>query len=201
MTDRTYLVREVRADLEARGIYQAALPDGNRAAWEITARVVWACRHEGARLVVKTAGQNGYTFHDIRYSHDAIAFPTGWVDCLIGAGPPDNQNEPGWGWHDGAISGPTADPFDLDAGLSPLPGPIPPEVPLPEPEPEVPPHDWSALTALLTEAADRLSLIEHGQEQFLSRLIMINAELAKIQATQAKGVGGRVLYGNVRLTP
>ena len=116
------LLEQIKRDLLARGII-APNPTDNRAPFEIISRLAWALRGQGARLLRKAPAQNGYTIESgphagERYSHDAISFPDGWVDCLANAGPPANENRPVWGWTD-AVRDPnnasTAEPFDLDA--------------------------------------------------------------------------------------
>jgi hypothetical protein len=120
--NQTALIEQIKSDLVARGIIPAN-PNDNRAPFEILSRLAWALRGQGARLIRKNPGQNGYTvesgpFAGQRFSHDAISFPDGWVDCLASAGPPANENRPNWGWTD-QLRDPnaanTAEPFDPDA--------------------------------------------------------------------------------------
>jgi hypothetical protein len=109
--DQTVLVKRIKDELIAKG----KTFNTNCDAFEITGRVAWALRDQGARLIVKTPGQNGCTWtNGVRYSHDAIAFSDGWVDCLVSAGPPLNTNGPSWSWTAGPSTGPLAEPFDLD---------------------------------------------------------------------------------------
>jgi hypothetical protein len=130
--NQTALVEQIKAELLARGIIPPN-PTDNRTPFEIVSRLAWALRGQGARLIRKGPAQNGYTVErgphaGERYSHDAISFPDGWVDCLASAGPPANENRPVWGWTD-AVRDPsnpnTAEPFDPDAaavvGMAPAP--------------------------------------------------------------------------------
>jgi len=113
--NQTALVKRIKDELLAKGQTFTTNCD----AFEITGRVAWALRDHGAKLIVKTPGQNGCTWtNGVRYSHDAIAFSDGWADCLASAGPPLNTNAPSWGWTAGPSTGPLAEPFNLDDSLS-----------------------------------------------------------------------------------
>lgn len=139
--NQTALLGQIKTDLLARGIIPQN-PTDNRTPFEITSRLAWALRGQGARLIRKASGQNGYTVESgpragERYSHDAISFPDGWVDCLASAGPPANENRPAWGWTD-AVRDPnsanTAEPFDPDAAAV-APAAVPQVAPTPQPAP------------------------------------------------------------------
>lgn len=148
MTNEKALVEGVKADLEARGIYQVALEDGNRAPFEITARVAWKLRKKGARLFLKHAPQNRYAYNGVEYGIDAISFPDGWVDVLAKAGPPANQNRPAWLWHEHEEprdDDELAEPFDLDAVNAPSEEPPPVEEPPADEPAELPPADPQTL--------------------------------------------------------
>ena len=111
ISDQTALVKRIKDELIAKGQTFASNCD----AFQITGRVAWALRTQGAQLIVKTPGQNGCTWtNGVRYSHDAIAFSDGWVDCLEGAGPSLNTNKPSWQWHAAPTTGPLAAPFNFD---------------------------------------------------------------------------------------
>ena len=110
--DQTALVKKIKDELIAKGQTFTTNCD----AFQITGRVAWALRDQSAMLIVKTPGQNGCTWtNGVRYSHDAIAFSDGWVDCLGSAGPPLNTNQPSWQWHSNLITAPLAAPFTLEA--------------------------------------------------------------------------------------
>lgn len=115
------LVERIKQELERRGIIPSPQSTNEHAA-AITWRVAWQMRDDGARLIPKAPGENGAT-HPTRgrFSHDAIAFPDGWVDCLASAGPPANENRPVWQWKPGRFPT-TAAPWDLDEELAPAPG-------------------------------------------------------------------------------
>lgn len=104
------LVAEIKNWLVARGQKW----ETNEDAAQITWRVAYAMRDKGAKLIVKAPTQNGAVYQGVKYSHDAIAFPNGWVDCLVSAGPDKNLNIPAWG---ATGTDPTArlvPPFDIN---------------------------------------------------------------------------------------
>lgn len=100
-------------------------------AFEITRRVAWLLRAEGAQLVGKTDAQNGCVFGTRKYSHDVIAFPTGWRDILHSAGPPANVNEPAWDLTGTSPDAPLYAPFE--SGGVVVPPILPPVVTVPPP--------------------------------------------------------------------
>ena len=129
------LVAQIKAELVANGQTFTT----NEDAFEITRRVAWALREQGAMLIGKRANQNGAVFQGRKYSHDALAFLTGWIDLLERAGPPDNLNRPVW---NATGTDPTAalySPIDPNTA----PAPVPP-VPVPAPPPIPPPDDLQA---------------------------------------------------------
>lgn len=214
MTDRTYLVAEIKAALEVRGQTWRT----NEDAFEITARVAWALRWEGARLVGKRPEQNGALYRGVKYSHDAIAFPSGWIDCLGAAGPPANANTPRWAATAVDLSAQLWAPLDLGTAEPPVVDPPiairPPDGP-PSP-PSAPPQNLDAIAValaglamevsllreLLTERAGVLQLDEavlHG------RYALIEAQLRTLAQTQAQGLTGRIGTGvfntTITLTP
>ena len=141
------LVVTIKADLEARGQTWKTNCD----AFQITGRVAWALRNHGALLIKKHQPQNGcYAVNNAPgVSHDAIAFPDGWVDCLVDAGPPENRNVPAWGWHPSAAPPPPTSvvaPWDLDAGVV-IPPPLEPPPPPPPETTSAPLPDLSKLPA------------------------------------------------------
>src|SRR6266571_2115643 len=118
MRDNTDVVAKVKADLEARGVNLT----GPCGAFEITRRVAWALRDEGAGVLAKPSGNNCHGF-----SVDVVVFRDGtWVDCLINA---ENQNTPAWQVGTTKLDpnvwvAPT-DPGDTPAPPGPGPAPAP----------------------------------------------------------------------------
>lgn len=120
-TDHTALVAIIKQALEDRGVSLFG-PDG---AFEITKRVAWDLRDDGAGLLAKSTGNDAHGF-----AVDIIAYPTGaYVDCLIDAG---GVNTPAWQIHSDVIDPsrwrPPSDPGDV---LAPPAPPVDPPVPLP----------------------------------------------------------------------
>lgn len=144
--NQTALVSAIKRDCLIRGIIGVE-QTSNREPFEIVARVAWHLRSAGALLLRKSPSQNGYTIErgshtGLRVSHDSLAFPDGWVDCLANAGPPSNVNAPAWQWHDSAAppESTTVGPWNIDAELA---GPI--DLPPPPPTPPTPQPDESGL--------------------------------------------------------
>jgi hypothetical protein len=168
--NQTAELSQIKNDLLARGVIPQN-PADNRTAFEIVSRLAWALRGQGAKLIRKNPGQNGYTVESgphagERYSHDALSFPDGWVDCIANAGPPSNENRPSWGWTN-AVRDPNApnlgDPFDPDAGAAVVTHP-------PDPQSEVTPTQnqpgpvASGDAAALAQIAALLSDMRAAQE-------------------------------------
>jgi hypothetical protein len=85
MRDNTDVVTKVKNDLAARG-FEFSGPCG---AFQITRRVAWALRDEGAGLLSKPSGNNCEGF-----AVDVIVYKDGtWVDCLINS---ETENRPAW---------------------------------------------------------------------------------------------------------
>lgn len=169
--NQTAELERIKNDLLARGVIPQN-PTDNRTAFEIVSRLAWALRGQGAKLFRKNPGQNGYTVESgphagERYSHDALSFPDGWVDCIANAGPPSNENRPSWGWtntgRDPNASN-LADPFDPDAGAVVVPTPDPHvDVVQPQPQPVPVPVD-SGAAAVLAQIAALLQDLKAAQE-------------------------------------
>jgi hypothetical protein len=161
------LVALIKAELEAKGQTWTT----NEDAFQITARVAWAMRHQGAQLVMKRPEQNGADWHGARYSHDAIAFPDGWIDCLASAGPPANENRPVWDLT-GRSTAALVDPFDLDAAPDPKPDPDPD----PDPQPIGLIARLDAMERALAMLLTDFDLIGVQQEQILTKQDQILAK-------------------------
>ena len=184
------LVADIKAQLVAKGQTFTTNCD----AFQITGRVAWALRDRGAMLIKKSAAQNGCVlaagpFTGQKVSHDAIAFPDGWVDLLVSAGPPANVNGPAWDWHDAAAPPPTTVllPYDLDAG-QPLPVNEDDEEPG-EDEP-IDPTLYETLTAI----ALQLKAIPKALQAQAADLDAIKMALAQIRERQEDGLTGALAY-------
>ena len=188
----TALVAQIKDDLIRRRV----IPDPQRDngdSFEITGRLAWALRQRGAKLIGKSSpAQNGWTIPDgpsagQRVSHDAVAFPDGWVDLLASAGPPSNENRPVWQWHTEPPAGFFIEPYDLDALIT---KPEEPE------EPEQPDGGGSV------PLPDLLAMIQSAVATSLKAdMEGIKVDLLEIRKTQARGLTGRVLGYTATFTP
>jgi hypothetical protein len=120
MSDHLDVVARIKSELEARGQKW----ETNCDAAQITFRVAWELRGEGARLIEVSEAANHCLWEGRFYSFDKIAFPDVWVDILGSAGPPKNSNNPQWDTN--VTKGPNTlwPPFDLDAHTEPPPPPV-----------------------------------------------------------------------------
>ena len=167
-------------------------------------RVAWQLRAQGAKLFRKTEAQNGCTWGGQRFSHDAIAFPTGWADLLVSAGPPANVNGPDWQWHPGAIAveDPAlfAPPFDLDPAppIGTPPIVIPPVIAPPVALPPLPAFDACAaqIALLRGELAVVNANITAGREENRGFFARLAGEWKRILGV-ASLIGGGILTGRV----
>jgi len=195
MTDRTYLVAEVKQDLIARGVIPSP-QTSNEHAFLITAATAWRLRHDGAKLTRKASGNN-HRYRGVDYSIDAVTFLDGWVDCLIKGGPPANLNTPSWQWHPAGPPAPgtVAEPFDLEAVAPPVEDP-----PVDEPvaDPVAAPPIAGDLVNLSLQLANLARYVQLLAQQFqgindsLARdRGLIATQLAALQATQARGLTNR----------
>lgn len=190
--------------LEARGQTFTT----NEDSFEITGRVAYALRQEGAMLIAKTPEQNGAVVGPHKYSHDSIAFVKGWIDCLRSAGPPDNLNEPVWNptGRSGAL---LVAPFDQDAGTV-----EPPDEPPVDPPPIlIPPDDRVGLLletlAAIVAQNTRIMADVRGLRDDLRQLADIKGldvrvvvdGLARMEAQLAKGLVGSVFGARITLKP
>lgn len=116
MADHRDLVARIKAELEARGQKW----ENNCNAWQITARVAWELRDEGARLIEVSEAANHCLWDGRFYSIDKIAFPGVWVDILGSAGPPLNLNNPQWDTNVSIGSNTLWPPFNLDPVVPPV---------------------------------------------------------------------------------
>lgn len=109
--------------------------------FEVTKRVVWELRGEGAGFLVKTGAQNKCnernTTDSPGYGVDIVMYRDGTVIDILGSGA-EGPNTPHWmtlepsppeSWR------PPFDPGDTPSPLPPLPDPTPVPDPLPDPGP------------------------------------------------------------------
>jgi len=181
------LVELTKAALVAQG--QAFTT--NCDAFQITARVAWVLRSEGATLIKKSAAQNGCVYLGQKYSHDALQFADGWADLLASAGPPANINTPTWQWTAGATN--TADatkfaaPVDLDAGAPVIPPVVSPPV-----DPPLPPQVLTELVAKLFMEVQQLRL---NTEALMAALAQVRAEQSDSRVRWSHGLTGELFRG------
>jgi len=189
------LVQLTKAALVAKG--QAWTTNCDAA--QITFRVAWVLRAEGAMLIRKSAAQNGCVWNGVKYSHDALQFPDGWADLLGSAGPPANVNTPSWQWTAGATN--TADatkyapPFDPDAGSAP---PVVTPPPVVDPPPPLPPQVLTELVAKLFLEVQQLRL---NTEALMDALAKVRAEQSDSRIAHAHGLQGSLFGYPVVLKP
>jgi len=197
-------VELIKHDLIKRGI----LPEPqttNDHALAITARVAWVTRDQGAMLIRKSSAQNGAWLtirgERVKVSHDAIAYPDGWVDCLVGAGPPQNTNGPTWQWHPDTSPASVVAPVDLDAGLVGEP-PSPPSPP-PVPVEELP--TLTELALAVTLLAEDVRGLRKDLEKLNSVIELdvqaLGTSLVRIEDMQKRGLSGSVFGAKIRLVP
>jgi len=192
--DHTDVVRHVKADLEQRGVSLV----GPCGAFEITRRVAWALRAEGAGLLSKPGGNMCR-----EYATDIVAYRDGTiVDMLVkGGGAEDAQgnpiagtgNEPAW-----QINPVKVDPARwrapwevldgvVDVPVVPVPGPL-------EPPPGPPEPDGFDLAGTLMGLGFQL-------QQINEKLDAHAAELADVKARQQRGLRGTLFGYSLTLTP
>lgn len=157
MRDNSDVVARVKADLEARGVNLS----GPCGAFEITRRVAWALRDQGAGLLRKPTGNNC-----MGYSVDVIMFTDGtWVDCLINA---ETENRPAW-----QIGADKLDPVRFQAATEVDVG----QAPAPTPAPTVP-VEANAVERLIDAAGD----IIVGLEEVVSATDRLMNEIRSLRA-------------------
>ena len=136
MSDHGDVVAAVKADLVARGVDLSGVK-----AFEITKRVAWALRAEGAGVYFKNYGN----MTPDGYAVDIIEYPDGsYVDILGDAG---GANTPAWG-----IAPDKLDPGKYRPAFDP--GDTPAPQPQPEPQPPAPSVD---VQAIVNDAVARIN--------------------------------------------
>lgn len=177
------LVEATKAALVAKGQTFTTNCD----AFQITGRVAWALKDQGAQLLTKTDAQNGCVWQGRKYSHDVITFATGWADLLRSAGPPANVNEPDWQC---TASGPSAGavaPIDLDAGSAPVVTPPPVDPPI------VPPP--AVLLELLGRVLLDLQQLRAEQAGTTDALAKVRSDLTDLRILWSHGLTGEIFRG------
>jgi hypothetical protein len=204
MTDHTYVVAEIRAALVARGV----LLIGPCGAFEITKRVAWALREEGAGLLLKNGGNNC-----VGYAVDIIAYRDGTiVDILVNGGGdedpsgnaiPGTGNGPAWNVNTEKVD-PTrwAAPFPVDAD----PGtPAPPQIPLPPAAPDADVQQLEAIAAALVDLAREITLQREELRTLTKALTLDRAVILKglqdLYGVQARGLRGSLFGYSIVLKP
>lgn len=158
----TDLVALVKADLEARGVQVTGSVAG---AFEVTKRVAWQLRAEGAGLLLKPAGENIVTWQGQSFSASRICYPDGRLVKILTDVPTTN----GPSWQDNG----TVDRRLYVAAIDPDPAPVVVEEPDPIVEPL--PDPFLALHAKL----DALKVqSDANTEKILTRIteVVENAE-------------------------
>lgn len=172
--DYASLVGRVKAELEARGVVLTG-PDG---AFEITKRVAWLLRAEGAGLLAKDYGNNSDGF-----AVDIIAFSSGQIyDILINGGGDEVDGVPvpgsgnGPAWNDAGI----VDRARWRAPFDPGPLPIPAEL---EPAPAEPAPPAGGPSQL-----DRIEAEQRGIREELARIRNVGQQIIDaLRQQQTKG--------------
>lgn len=157
------VVERIKGELEARGVWL----EGACGAFEITKRVAWALRDEGAGLLSKPAGNNC-----AGYSVDHIVYRNGQgVDILIDAG---GKNGATWGKGDFdlAFAGRWRPPFDPGDPI------VQPPAPTPAPTPPADPPDVADPYERLV---DSIARIVDGLEGVAEALNATNRRLAALE--------------------
>lgn len=150
MSGSVELVDRIKRTLESRGVDLR----GADGAFQITKRVAWELRGEGAGLLSKPGGNNSGGF-----AVDVIAYPNGHIfDILVGSG---DVNGPAWqdaGEVDASRYRPAFDPGD---DLTPDQPPPPP----PEPPPAADPQVLERIAAGLANVSISLELLTTRLEE------------------------------------
>ena len=171
--DHADLVASIKAQLVARGV---SLVDGC-GAFEITKRVAWQLRTEGAGLLDKPAGNNCQG-----YSVDTIVYPDGTAkDILISSG-----GENGPAWNDSPQVDPSRFRPPIDPGDAPVAQPAPPADPQP-PAPVPIPFPPDRLDALIAEA----ELVVAGLTALRDGMVALSA---KIDALEKAGITAHLRF-------
>ena len=71
-------------------------PTDNNSAFEVTKRVAWALRHEGAGPLIKNGGENITAWRGYLFSSSRICYPDGRLVKVIYDAGPGGANGPSW---------------------------------------------------------------------------------------------------------
>jgi hypothetical protein len=203
--DRTYLVREIKAALEAHGVNLTG-PCGS---FQITSRVAWALEKDGVGLVAKNPGQNGCTVNGQRYAIDAVMLRDGqtWdllvngggVEDALGIPIPHTGNEPAWQVTGAQPPSAWRAPFNPDAGT------VDPSLRPDGPPPQARPDDLLAVLVALDGFTREAKALREDRalvdEALMNALASVRSDLSDLRLAWAKGLSGRVLGYPVTLKP
>jgi len=162
LSNQAAVVLRVKVALESRGVNLR----GQCGAFEITKRVAWELRAQGAGLLQKSTGNNC-----VGYAVDIIAFQDGsYVDVLVDGG---NANAPAWN-----VKPDRVDAARWRAAFDPgdAPPPPPPTTLGPGIKPPVDPAD--ELVAVIDEAA---TSILAGLGELVTALDRMHVRVGEIQ--------------------
>jgi hypothetical protein len=144
------LVDRIKRTLESRGVDLR----GADGAFQITKRVAWELRGEGAGLLSKPGGNNSAGF-----AVDVIAYPNGHIfDILVGSG---DVNGPAWQDAGEVDASRYRAPFDPGDDVPPVQPPIVEPPPPPAPDPQL----LERLTASLANVAIAVELLTTRLEE------------------------------------
>jgi hypothetical protein len=136
--DHTDVVARIRGQLESAGVDVHTVAG----AFEITKRVAWELRSEGAGLLIKTAGENIWNWNGMSFSAARICYPDGALRKILTDVP--TTDNPEWA-DDGTV---TTDRYVPAIDPGPLPG-QPPTPPTPPDTPDTPSESDAAILAKL----------------------------------------------------
>jgi hypothetical protein len=120
-TDYIDLVTEIRAAVERSGIPVTGSLTGG---FEVTKRVAWALRHEGAGLLMKAGGENIVEWAGVSFSASRVCYPDGHLYKVLTDVPTTNGAQ----WLDNGFVDPSLYLPALDPGEETSPPPPPLDV-------------------------------------------------------------------------
>ena len=81
-------------------VWAAVRPTDSVGDLEVTKRVAWLLRGDGAGLLIKTSGENVVLWQGYSFSATRICYPDGHIYKIIGDAGPGGANTPGFGDND-----------------------------------------------------------------------------------------------------